>query len=50
MKYDTPTISLVNVYAKAIYIDWTKRFSEIRSEYVEPEKQHAAVVYSEITV
>jgi hypothetical protein len=30
--------SLTAAYAKAIYIDGTKRFSEIRPEYVEPVK------------
>ena len=39
--------SLTNAYAKAIYIDGTKRFPEIRPEYVEPVKQHAANVYTD---
>ena len=39
--------SLTNAYAKAIYIDGTKRFSEIRPEYVEPVKKHAATVYTD---
>lgn len=38
--------SLTAAYAKAIYIDGTKRFSEIRPEYVEPVKQYAATNYS----
>lgn len=39
--------SLTNAYAKAIYKDGTKRFPEIRAEYAEPVKQHAANVYSD---
>jgi hypothetical protein len=39
--------SLVTAYAKAIYIDGTKRFSEIRADYVEPVKNYAAVTYSD---
>lgn len=38
--------SLVQAYAKAIFIDGTKRFSEIRPEYVEPVKVHAKATYS----
>lgn len=38
--------SLTAAYAKAIYIDGTKKFSEIRPEYVEPVKQHAATKYT----
>jgi hypothetical protein len=38
--------SLTAAYAKAIYIDGTKRFSDIRSEYVEPVKQYAAANYT----
>jgi hypothetical protein len=34
--------SLVNSYARAIYLDGTKRFSDIRAEYVIPVKQYAA--------
>jgi hypothetical protein len=34
--------SLTGLYAKAIYLDGTKKFSDIRKEYVEPVKQHAA--------
>jgi hypothetical protein len=38
--------SLVIAYAKAIYIDGTKRFADIRPEYVDPVKQYAASSYS----
>lgn len=38
--------SLTAAYAKAIYIDGTKKFSDIRPEYVEPVKQHAATKYT----
>jgi hypothetical protein len=38
--------SLTQAYAKAIYIDGTKKFSEIRTEYVEPVKQYAAANYT----
>jgi hypothetical protein len=38
--------SLVIAYAKAIYLDGTKKFSEIRPEYVEPVKQYAATNYT----
>ena len=38
---------LTTAYAKAIYIDGTKKFSEIRSEYVEPVKQYAAANYTQ---
>lgn len=34
--------SLVNSYARAIYLDGTKRFADIRAEYVIPVKQYAA--------
>jgi ribulose bisphosphate carboxylase small subunit len=37
--------SLVKAYAQAIYLDGTKKFSEIRPEYAEPVKQHAALNY-----
>jgi hypothetical protein len=40
--------SLTAAYAKAIYIDGTKRFSEIRPEYVEPVKQYAAAHYTSL--
>jgi hypothetical protein len=38
--------SLTKAYAQAIFIDGTKRFSEIKEEYVEPLKQHAAANYT----
>jgi hypothetical protein len=38
--------SLVIAYAKAIYIDGTKHFADIRPEYVDPVKQYAATSYS----
>ena len=38
---------LTTAYAKAIYIDGTKKFNEIRSEYVEPVKQYAATNYTQ---
>jgi hypothetical protein len=38
-------ISLTKAYAQAIYLDGTKKFSEIRPEYVEPVKQYAAANY-----
>jgi hypothetical protein len=40
-------LSLLKAYAKAIYIDGTKKFSEIKVEYVEPVKQHAISNYTE---
>lgn len=40
-------LSLTTAYAKAIYLDGTKRFPEIRSEYVQPVKELAAVKYTE---
>lgn len=39
--------SLTTAYAKAIYIDGTRRFAEIREEYVQPVKELAAVKYRE---
>jgi hypothetical protein len=39
--------SLTKAYAQAIYLDGTKKFSEIRSEYVEPVKQYAALNYTD---
>lgn len=39
--------SLVKAYAQAIYLDGTKKFSDIRPEYVEPVKQHASLNYSQ---
>jgi hypothetical protein len=38
--------SLTKAYAQAIYLDGTKKFSEIRPEYVEPVKQYAAANYA----
>lgn len=38
--------SLTAAYAKAIYIDGTKRFTDIRAEYAEPVKQNAATKYT----
>lgn len=38
--------SLTLAYAKAIYLGGTKRFSDIRPEYVEPVKQYAAANYT----
>lgn len=40
-------LSLTTAYAKAIYLDGTKRFPEIRPEYVQPVKELAAVKYTE---
>jgi hypothetical protein len=34
--------SLVKSYAKAIYIDGTKKFTDILPAYVEPTKEYAA--------
>lgn len=42
--------SLVIAYAKAIYLDGTKRFSDIRPEYVESVKQYAAANYEDIDI
>lgn len=39
--------SLVIAYARAIYLDGTKKFSQIRAEYVEPVKQYAASNYTQ---
>lgn len=38
--------SLTTAYAKAIYIDGTKRFPDIRQEYVPYVKQYAADNYT----
>jgi hypothetical protein len=42
--------SLTKAYAQAIYIDGTKRFSDIKPDYVEPVKQHAAATYSKTQI
>lgn len=42
--------SLTKAYAQAIYLDGTKRFSDIRAEYVEPVKQYAAANYSQTQI
>jgi hypothetical protein len=42
--------NLVIAYAKAIYLDGTKKFSEIRPEYVEPVKQYAAANYTQTQI
>lgn len=42
--------SLKQAYARAIYKDYTKKFSEIRVEYVEPVKQYAAANYDQSTL
>lgn len=39
--------SLTKAYATAIYIDGSKRFPEIRQEYVEPVKQFASGNYTD---
>lgn len=39
--------SLTKAYSQAIYLDGTKKFSEIRPEYVEPVKQYAATNYTQ---
>lgn len=41
---------LVTAYAKAIYKDGTKRFSDIRPEYVVPVKQYAAANYTDLDI
>lgn len=38
--------SLTAAYAKAIYIDGTKTFPQIRQDYVIPVKQYGAVNYT----
>lgn len=38
--------SLVVAYAKAIYLDGTKRFADIRADYVSYVKQYAADNYT----
>lgn len=38
--------SLVKAYATAIYINGTKRFSDIRTEYVELVKKYAAANFT----
>ena len=40
--------NLVIAYTRAIYLDGTKKFSEIRTEYVEAVKQYAAANYTQI--
>jgi hypothetical protein len=42
--------SLTKAYAQAIFLDGTKKFSDIRTEYVEPVKQHAAANYSKAQI
>jgi hypothetical protein len=42
--------SLTKAYAQAIYLDGTKKFSDIRPEYVEPVKQHSAANYSDTQI
>ena len=39
--------SLTKAYAQAIYLDGTKKFSEIRPEYVESVKKYAAASYTD---
>lgn len=41
---------LVVAYAKAIYLDGTKTFPQIRIEYVEPVKLHASINYSDVQI
>jgi hypothetical protein len=38
--------SLVKAYARAIYLDGTKKFSEIFPDYAEPVKKYAVLTYS----
>ena len=40
--------NLVIAYARAIYLDGTKKFSEIRPEYVDAVKQYAAANYTQM--
>jgi hypothetical protein len=42
--------SLTKAYSQAIFIDGTKRFSEIKPEYIEPVKQHAAATYTKTQI
>ena len=42
--------SLTQAYAQAIYLDGSKKFSEIRPEYVEPVKQYAATNYTQTQI
>lgn len=37
--------SLTAAYSKAIYTDGTKKFADIKPEYIEPVKQFAAANY-----
>lgn len=39
--------SLTAAYAKAIYLDGTKKFTDIRAEYVQAVKEYAAANYSD---
>jgi hypothetical protein len=39
--------SLTKAYAQAIYLDGTKRFIDIKVEYVEPVKQYASSNYTQ---
>lgn len=38
---------LTKAYAQAIYLDGSKRFEDIRPEYVEPVKQYASTNYTD---
>lgn len=42
--------SLTKAYAQAIYLDGTKKFGEIRSEYVDSVKKYAAASYSDAQI
>lgn len=42
--------SLTQAYAKAIYLDGTKTFTQIRPEYVAPVKQYAATNYTDVQI
>lgn len=42
--------SLTKAYSQAIYIDGTKKFSDIRAEYVVPVKKYAATNYTDVQI
>jgi hypothetical protein len=39
--------TLAAAYARAIYLDGTKKFSDIKPEYIDPVKQYAGANYTQ---
>jgi hypothetical protein len=38
------------MYSKAVYLDGTKKFEQIRQEYVEPVKQYATTNFTTVQI